>query len=120
MAELEIIVKKKDEVMQGADVHLDEKVNDMYDMCYRWRSAAAALPVIIGRLKSLKALHQYAGTFASRLAVLEKQQTEIIKLVESSNQALVNVQKAMVENAGTMQRDVETLSQRIKNLTEKA
>jgi hypothetical protein len=50
----------------GADDY-DKKVADLYEMCYRWRAATAALPSILDRLRSLKSLHQHGGSFAARL-----------------------------------------------------
>eukprot|EP01067_Filipodium_phascolosomae_P000222 Filipodium_phascolosomae@DN118_c0_g1_i1.p1 len=117
MGELEQMLKKRDELLNGTDLQVDSKVNEMYDLCYRWRAASSALPVVIGRLKSLKALHQRAGTFASRLSVLEKQQAEVARLVESTSQTLANVQKSMSSNAKLMKANVDVLSQRVSSLS---
>lgn len=45
----------------------EQAVSALYDFCELTRPAAAALPVIVKRLKALKILHQEAASLTSRL-----------------------------------------------------
>lgn len=49
-----------------ADV--EERITNLYEFCETTRPAAAALPLIVKRLKALKALHQEAASVTARLA----------------------------------------------------
>lgn len=45
-----------------------QRVEELYDICERWKAPAAVLPSVLQRLKLLKGIHQEAGGVAVRLS----------------------------------------------------
>ena len=45
-----------------------QRVEELYDICERWKAPAALLPSVLQRLKLLKGIHQEAGGVAVRLS----------------------------------------------------
>jgi len=80
--EMDALLRKGDRIMNNNEV---QHVQQMYELCERWRSASGALPIIIRRLKALKSLHQEASGVVTRLSVLETQQNDLAKLMESTH-----------------------------------
>jgi len=113
MGDLEQVLKKKEEFMNK---DADQKAAELFEMCHRWNAAASALPAVIVRLQSLKALHQHSGSFAARLVVLEQQQEELAKLLETTNAAVHALQKGMQENMLTMKDNLKQLEERMSKL----
>eukprot|EP00916_Digyalum_oweni_P016399 GHVL01026902.1.p1 GENE.GHVL01026902.1~~GHVL01026902.1.p1 ORF type:complete len:388 (-),score=103.48 GHVL01026902.1:1447-2610(-) len=114
MTELDQVVKKRDELdLEGKG---DSKILSLYEICHEWRGASQSLPNILKRLKSLKALHQQAGCFASRLTVLETQQNDLLKMIEGANIALSNMQKIVKENAHIMKNNADLIQEQINKI----
>lgn len=45
-----------------------QRVEELYDICERWKAPSAVLPSVLHRLKLLKGIHQEAGGMAVRLS----------------------------------------------------
>lgn len=45
-----------------------QRVEELYDICERWKAPAALLPSVLQRLKLLKGIHQEAGGVAVRIS----------------------------------------------------
>lgn len=45
-----------------------QRVEELYELCERWKAPAAVLPSVLERLKLLKGVHQEAGGMAVRLS----------------------------------------------------
>lgn len=97
------ILKKKSQLDHGVN---DDKVNELYEMCSHWRATAATLPVVLERLHALKVIHEQSGSFATRITLLERQQTELTKMLETCNKALQQVQVSMTSNVTTMRNNM--------------
>jgi len=116
MGDVDAMLTKKTE-LEGVkghhDDHVDQKVSELYEMCHRWTSTAAALPGVLARLQSLKALHQKSASFSQRLAALEAQQEELTKLIEATNTAVQEMGGSLKENIGAMQDNMKSLETKI-------
>eukprot|EP00397_Hematodinium_sp_SG-2012_P031018 GEMP01032892.1.p1 GENE.GEMP01032892.1~~GEMP01032892.1.p1 ORF type:complete len:372 (+),score=72.35 GEMP01032892.1:61-1176(+) len=110
MQDIDNVLKKKTELDGGND---DEKINELYEMCHQWQASSTVLPGVLARMRALKVIHEQSGSFASRLTVLEQQQSETQKMLETCTTALQQVQKSMSSNIATMQQNMETLQARI-------
>ncbi|OLQ06317.1 Dynactin subunit 2-B [Symbiodinium microadriaticum] len=111
---LEAIAKGVDKVAKEVEQVLAKKVSQLYDFCHRWSATAASLPQIVARLQSLQALHLQSASFASRLASLEKQQEELAKLLETTTEAVEDLNTGLKENMSIVRDNMKSLEARIQ------
>ncbi|CDJ36394.1 uncharacterized protein EMH_0016290 [Eimeria mitis] len=90
-----------------------QRVEDLYDICERWKAPAALLPSVLQRLKLLKGIHQEAGGVAVRLSVLEKQQEELQAWVKRADDAVTQLQKTVLDSVEWAQKTVAQMQQRL-------
>ncbi|XP_026192848.1 dynactin subunit 2 [Cyclospora cayetanensis] len=90
-----------------------QRVEELYDICERWKAPAAVLPSVLQRLKLLKGIHQEAGGVSVRLSVLEKQQEELQAWVKRADEAVTQLQKTVLESIEWAQRTVSQMQQRL-------
>ncbi|CDI80001.1 hypothetical protein, conserved [Eimeria acervulina] len=90
-----------------------QRVEELYDICERWKAPAALLPSVLQRLKLLKGIHQEAGGVAVRISVLEKQQEELQAWVRRADEAVTQLQKTVVDSVGWAQKTVAQMQQRL-------
>lgn len=90
-----------------------QRVEELYDICERWKAPAAVLPSVLQRLKLLKGIHQEAGGVAVRLSVLEKQQEELQAWVKRADDAVTQLQKTVLDSIGWAQTTVAQMQQRL-------
>lgn len=55
-------------VLRSGTIAHDQRVEELFDLCERWRLTASVLPSVVDRLKALKSLHQEAGGISVRLS----------------------------------------------------
>jgi len=114
--DIERMLEKKAELEgtgRDRDEEIDQKVNDLYDFCHRWNAAAAALPTVVARLRSLQALHQQSTSFASRLNSLEQQQEELHRVLETTSTAVKELGVGLQENMKIVQENMRTLEAKV-------
>ncbi|CEM10075.1 unnamed protein product [Vitrella brassicaformis CCMP3155] len=119
MSELEMVLRKKAEITSAALTDDDQKVQELFLMSQRWKIATAGLPYIVVRLKSLKALHQHSGSFATRISVLESNQTELQKQLDATSAALTTVSKSLQDSLKTFTENIDKMHTRIAELQKK-
>ncbi|CAE7208694.1 dctn2-b [Symbiodinium sp. CCMP2456] len=112
--EVEQVLAKKAQLEGTTDKDLDHKVSQLYDFCHRWSATAASLPQIVARLQSLQALHLQSASFASRLASLEKQQEELAKLLETTTEAVEDLNTGLKENMSIVRDNMKSLEAKIQ------
>ncbi|EEA07748.1 uncharacterized protein CMU_006710 [Cryptosporidium muris RN66] len=59
------------------------RITKLYDILQQWKSSGAILPFILERLKLLQIFHQDMAQINSRIAVMESQQCDIEKILET-------------------------------------
>ncbi|CAJ1343996.1 unnamed protein product [Effrenium voratum] len=111
--EVDHLLTKKAELEGTSDKDLDLKVSQLYDFCHRWSATAASLPLIVSRLQSLQALHLQSASFASRLAALEKQQEELTRLLETTSEAVQDLNAGLQENMTIVRDNMRSLEDKI-------
>ncbi|CBZ55925.1 GH23102, related [Neospora caninum Liverpool] len=94
----------------------DQRVEEMFDLCERWKGTAAALPSVVERLQALKALHQEAGGLSVRLGVLEEQQGELQAMLAAAEENVENLQHTVLETVSWARNTVEALQWRLQRL----
>ncbi|KAL8428480.1 hypothetical protein ACSSS7_007207 [Eimeria intestinalis] len=91
-----------------------QRVEELYELCERWKAPAAVLPSVLERLKLLKGIHQEAGGVSVRLSVLEKQQEELQAWVRKADAAVSQLQRTVLESIQWAQATVEQMQQRLR------
>nr|PIM04732.1 dynamitin [Toxoplasma gondii COUG] len=94
----------------------DQRVEEMFDLCERWKGTAAALPSVVERLQALKTLHQEAGGLSVRLGVLEEQQGELQSLLAAAEANVESLQHTVMETVSWARSTVEALQWRLQRL----
>lgn len=115
--DVEDLLKKKAD-LQGSspDCNLDQKVNELYELCHRWNATSTSLPMIVTRLRTLQALHQQSASFSTRLSTLEQQQEEIVKLLETTSSAVKEVGSSLKENMTIVKENMSSLEEKMKKV----
>ncbi|KAL8440306.1 hypothetical protein Efla_007815 [Eimeria flavescens] len=90
-----------------------QRVEQLYELCERWKAPAAMLPSLLERLKLLKGVHQEAGGMSVRLSVLEKQQEELQSWVKRADAAVSQLQKTVLDSIEWARATVEEMQQRL-------
>merc|ERR1712039_318501 len=111
-ADIEQVLEKKDQLEGGSG---DRELAELYEFCNRWNAAAASLPSIVTRLRTLQGIHQQSTTFAARLAALEKQQDELHKLLETTNGAVQELSHSLKENMTIVRDNMKSFEEKISN-----
>eukprot|EP00923_Selenidium_pygospionis_P003914 GHVN01006237.1.p1 GENE.GHVN01006237.1~~GHVN01006237.1.p1 ORF type:complete len:175 (-),score=28.07 GHVN01006237.1:266-790(-) len=65
--ELDALQRRRERLTGSPSSVEDQHVQQLYEMSDRWRCTSAALPLVIRRLRALKALHQESASVATRL-----------------------------------------------------
>merc|ERR1712129_301094 len=94
----------------------EEKIKKMFDMMTRWDQAALQLPTIVSRLRSVKNLHEESANVVQKVNRLETQNKLIQKSLESNKNMLQNVQSSLSQNAATMTKNMESITERLNKL----
>eukprot|EP00750_Incisomonas_marina_P014478 INCI1767.2.p1 GENE.INCI1767.2~~INCI1767.2.p1 ORF type:complete len:385 (-),score=99.69 INCI1767.2:173-1327(-) len=76
----------------GEDI-LRERVDKLFSTVQQWAPVADTIPTLIGRMQTLKTLHEESALFSQRLFSLETMQDGLQKMLQADEKALSNVQK---------------------------
>lgn len=90
-----------------------QKVKELYSGCHRWLPAASSLPNVVSRMQSLESLHQAKSSFTLRLAALESEQDEVIKMMEFTAMAVQEMFKGMQENMLVFKENMDKLEAKL-------
>lgn len=102
----------------GEDI-LRERVDKLFSKVQQWAPVADTIPTLIGRMQTLKALHEESALFSQRLFSLETMQEGLQKMLQADEKALTNVQKSISENMETVLANVTAVDERIAAITKK-
>ncbi|KAH7648519.1 hypothetical protein FG379_000544 [Cryptosporidium bovis] len=81
---IEQLNKKRKEINDSLFNETDStNITKLYDIIQKWKSTGATLPFILERLRLLKLFHQDISTINSRIAVMESQQEEAERVLET-------------------------------------
>eukprot|EP00919_Chromeraceae_sp_WS-2016_P056155 GHVR01133320.1.p1 GENE.GHVR01133320.1~~GHVR01133320.1.p1 ORF type:complete len:437 (-),score=135.39 GHVR01133320.1:357-1667(-) len=127
LTEIDVLLQQK-KALEESGMHLsasgltgdeEQKICDMYELTHRWQGVSASLPAVVGRLKSLKALHQQSGLFANKINVLESQQDDLAKLLKTTADAVSGLSTGAAENVQKMKDTAVGIDKRIQALIAK-
>uniref|UniRef100_U5EW30 Putative dynamitin n=1 Tax=Corethrella appendiculata TaxID=1370023 RepID=U5EW30_9DIPT len=100
----------------GQDVQREKKILELYEIAKTTEPIVQILPEMLNRMQSLESLHKYALNFSKLFAELEATQATIISGISSNKTLLTGVQEAFVKNLENVNKEVQKLEERIKNL----
>ena len=83
------------------------------------QGVSSQLPNITSRLRTLQGLHAEAGGFAARLAEVEGEVRGAALTVGACEQALMDMEKGLVENLSTLENNVKKIESRVALVMEK-
>lgn len=105
---------------KSADESKKTKVAELYDMVARWDTVATIVPDLIGRLKSLKALHEQAAHFSNTLRDVDVGQQQINGRLEGQAKVLQELEERLRVNMESIQANCQSLEARIQQLVKTA
>ncbi|CAK4195163.1 unnamed protein product [Aphanomyces euteiches] len=88
----------------------------MYDQLQTVSTTAAAIPVLVDKLNSLKSLHDDAATFRDRLETLERNTNNLSAILDTDTALLANMEANLAKNLAVFQSNMEQLDQRMQKL----
>jgi len=92
------------------------KIDGIWNVISRWDSSAQQLPNVIGRLQSLKDLHEESAAVVGRLQALEHQQDLIDRTLNFDKESLSKFSATFAANAKVMQENIALIESRIAKL----
>jgi len=98
------------------DSEKNNKVAELYDMVTANQAVAAALPDVVDRLDSLQALHDQALQFSKTLVQLDSLQQKLESNLSTNQKTLEETKTKFSENLGTIQKNFDTIDQRLTKL----
>ena len=101
------------------DVRESGRVSELYDLMTRWDAWVGQLPVIVGRLHSLKATHDELRGVADRVKRVEADSAAIDKLLRDDRDALQKVSSAATASLDQMTKNLTSMQQRMAALQSK-
>lgn len=97
----------------ASPVITEAQVASLLETVERWDAFASALPTVVGRLRSLRELHEDAAQFSQSLARVEAEQSAIKQLLDSGIKSLQEVQSGFAANAGAMKNNIDAIQKRV-------
>ncbi len=94
-----------------------QKVNSIYSLLNRYQETSEQLPLVINRLKSLRALHEHGATAMSRLQKLQSQQQTVDAVLKQNKEMLTRLDASFKANMETMQKNMSLLQSRFGSLS---
>lgn len=114
MGDVDKMLEKKAELeSRGRNDEIDQKVGELYEFCQRWSAASASLPTVVSRLRSLQALHHQSASFTGRLQALEQQQDELLRLLDTTNQAVHELGVGLQDNMTIVKDNMRSLEEKV-------
>jgi len=98
------------------DSEKNNKVAELYDMVTANQAIATALPDVVDRLDSLQALHEQAMQFSKTLVQLDSLQQKLESNLSTNQKTLEETKAKFSENLGTIQKNFDTIDQRLTKL----
>jgi len=98
------------------DSEKNNKVAELYDMVTANQAVASALPDVVDRLDSLQALHDQALQFSKTLVQLDSLQQKLESNLSTNQKTLEETKTKFSENLGTIQKNFDTIDQRLTKL----
>ncbi|OQR98681.1 hypothetical protein ACHHYP_08212 [Achlya hypogyna] len=95
------------------------QLNAIQDKLHSVSAAAAALPALVEKLLSLRALHQDASTFSTRLAAVEASTDDLKEILATDAALLQNMETNLTANLAVFQSNMEALDRRMDALLQR-
>jgi len=115
-SELEVLEHRLSLQKSTISASYQEKINGIWNAITRWDKSAQQLPTVIGRLQSLRGLHEESAQVLSRLQAIEQQQELIERTLRFDKDALAKFTTTFASNAKVMQDNISSIETRISML----
>ncbi|OQR95395.1 hypothetical protein THRCLA_07904 [Thraustotheca clavata] len=96
--------------------HESSQLNTINDKLQSVSTSAAALPALIEKLSSLRALHQDASTFSTRLQAIEESTDQLKRILSTDEALLKNMENNLKSNLEVFQQNMQALDARMAKL----
>jgi len=115
--ELQLIQVQPPQVVE--DQAQSDKINAMFNMMQRWDQAALQLPSVVGRLKSIKILHEESVNIVEKVNNLDAQHKLINQSLEANQQALQKVSLSLAENVNMISSKIQSFESKLVAIQDK-
>ncbi|XP_053987382.1 dynactin subunit 2 [Hylaeus volcanicus] len=112
---MDSIAQKKSTL--SLDSEQEQKIAEMYEIMKQTETMSQMLPQTVNRMLALNTIHQQAAEFNKSLVRLEELQSQITVDLESNKSLLKGVQESFASNLEVIKNNIESLDERIKNLS---
>ncbi|KAJ3408962.1 Dynactin subunit 2 [Chytridiales sp. JEL 0842] len=106
--------------MQTAQTETEKRVWFLFKSLEKLHPIIGIIPHLVSRLQALQSLHTEAATFADSLKLVTNEQIKVTESSKSIEASLKRLEENMKENAAIVERNMQSLDQRIVALMEKA
>mmetsp|Transcript_71097 Transcript_71097/g.167580 ORF Transcript_71097/g.167580 Transcript_71097/m.167580 type:complete len:374 (+) Transcript_71097:3-1124(+) len=108
--------KRRDDAKRdGADTQMEEpQLERVLAAAEKCNEMAGQLPVVISRLRSLRALHETAASAQTHISRMATEQETMTKTMATQAQVVEEVKASLLENMATVGSNVAALEARIK------
>merc|ERR1711975_202598 len=105
----ELLQKAEQVKSTGVPGEMAQKVDQICATMQRWDTVAAAVPQIVERLVSLKALHERGADFGRTLTQLETAQAEVKTSLATEKLMLEKMEASFKENMGVIEANFKSM-----------
>ena len=96
-----------------------DKVEELYEGFVRWDAIAQELPALVERLESLRLVHERAVSVVNDVEQLDAENSAVAELVNAASTSATKLEESFVQNAATIQKNMEHLEARFAALEQK-
>lgn len=104
---------------QPEESEQEAKINALYGILPTIENLTPILPPLLGRLRSLRAIHADAATASDTLARIEKQQAEMAAELKQWNEGLAKIETAIKEGNDSVEKNKQVMEEWVKDLEER-
>jgi len=97
----------------------NDQVNELFEMMKKWDTKSQQLESVVGRLNSLRVLHEQSGSFVHTVKQLESEQDEIKNLLKTNNDLTTQLETNFTNNMTAIQSNITALEKRFTSLSKK-
>ncbi|KAM7540959.1 hypothetical protein Aperf_G00000032526 [Anoplocephala perfoliata] len=97
-----------------ADADTQNKISELFEIVKKWNSFSSDLPLVIDRLRDLKALHEQAAEFTTSLVNMEVSQKRIDENLAAYGSQLKSVQESLSSALATFKDNALALEKAMK------
>ncbi|VUZ51325.1 unnamed protein product [Hymenolepis diminuta] len=107
-------ITKNPESSLIVDADTQNKIGELFEIVKKWDSFSTDLPLVINRLRNLKALHEQASEFSTSLVNMDVAQKKICENLAACEAQLKSAQESLFNALETLKENAQTLEKSLK------